>query len=633
MNVRDEVRLGLLQLKNRFVMAPIKTALNLPGGTTTPEAESFYERIGRGGTGLVILEPAAVSPDGVEHPRQLRIHGDRHVAELKRLVEAVHRGGASAVIHLNHAGRAANPKVIGGRPLAPSARVCPTTGAEAAALSNDEIERIIDDFAQAARRAVEAGADAVELQCGHGYLVAQFLSERTNLRNDRWEEGSAFADAVLDGVAAAISGVPLIVRISGKEFVEGGLDPENQTEFLGSLEEKGVSALHVGFGNSCDNPAWYFGHMALPEKPQIDVLRNIRSMTSLPVVITGRMGYPDRIREILDEGLADMIGLGRPLIADPDFPDKMMRGDEESILLCGACLQACLGKVKKGEPIACMGNPWVTEPVSEAAAEPRTVMVVGSGPAGIAAAVTAAERGHGVTLFEQKGHLGGQLAFAIQPQSKTTMSRLLDSMVVRLNRSPVVVHTGTMVTPELVAQENPDVVVLATGTRQHWPEIENLDSQNVITSFEFFERHGLVEGKRILILGAGMVGLEVAEMLLAQGKTVVACRRSDTIGADMDPISRKLLLDRIGNNPQLALMPGTNLTRFTDQNVEGVCDGRGITLDPFDAVILCSGMEPETSLADGLQDYPGEVVIIGDADTPSNIDHAFRQGVAVGNRL
>ncbi len=633
MKVTDALQLQGLSLKNRFVMAPIKTALNKPGGEVTGETVAFYERIAAGGTALITLEPAAVSPDGAEHPKQIRLHDQENIEGLRKLVEAVHRGGALAAVHLNHAGRAANPKVIGGAPVAPSAMACPVTGARAVELSDEAIERIIGDFGAAARRAVEAGADAVELQCGHGYLVAQFLSGRTNRRQDRWAEPLAFAREVLQQVFDGVGSTPVIVRISGKEFVEGGLEPGNLASFLSVLEEFGPAALHVGFGNSCDSPAWYFGHMALPEKPQIDVLRNIRSMTSLPVVITGRMGYPDRIREVLDEGVADMIGLGRPLIADPDFPDKMMRGDEESILLCGACLQACLGKVKKGEPIACMGNPWVTEPVSEPAAEPRTVMVVGSGPAGIAAAVTAAERGHGVTLFEQKDYLGGQLAFAVQPQSKTTMSRLLDSMVVRLNRSPVVVHTGTEVTLELVTRENPDVVVLATGTRQHWPEIENLDSQNVITSFEFFERHGLVGGKRILILGAGMVGLEVAEMLLAQGKTVVACRRSDTIGADMDPISRKLLLDRIGNNPQLALMPGTNLTRFTDQNVEGVCDGRGITLDPFDAVILCSGMEPETSLADGLRDYPGEVVIIGDADTPSNIDHAFRQGVAVGNRL
>ncbi len=633
MNVRDGFQLDRVSLKNRFVMAPIKTALNRPGGQVTANAEAFYERIARGGTALIVLEPTAVSSNGVEHPKQLRIHDDEHVAELRKLVNAVHRGGSLAAIHLNHAGRAANPKVIGGPPLAPSAMACPTTGAEATALSAQEIERIIDDFGAGARRAVEAGSDAIELQCGHGYLVSQFLSERTNGRPDRWGEGLVFAGEVLDRVIAGAGTVPVIVRISGKEFVEGGLDPENQAEFLASLEGRGVSALHVGFGNSCDNPAWYFGHMALPEQPQIDCLKSLRSKTSLPMIVAGRMGYPDRIREVLDGGLTDLIGLARPLVADPDFPDKMMRGDEDSILLCGACLQACLAKVKSGAPIACMANPWVTAEVGQSTDSSKTVMVVGSGPAGIAAAITASQRGHEVSLYEQKKGLGGQFAFAVKPESKNTMSRMLQGMLGRLQRSDVVVHEGTKVSPELIKREAPDAVVVATGAHQRRPEIDGLSQQHVITSFEFFDNSDRIKGDRILILGAGMVGLEVAEMLLAQEKSVVACRRSDIIGADMDAISRKLMLRRIGDHPNLILMPGTTLTAFTNRGVEAVRDGESLVLGSFDTVILCSGMEPENSLADDLQDFPGEVVVIGDADTPSNIDHAFSQGVAAGNRL
>ncbi len=633
MKVTDELSLSRLRLRNRFVMAPIKTALNQPGGRVTGDAAAFYERVAKGGTALVTLEPAAVSADGVEHPRQLRLCEDEQVPEVAKLIQAVHRGGSLCVVHLNHAGRAANPKVIGGPPLAPTAMICPVTGAQATALSDASIERIIGDFKLAARRAVEAGADAIELQCGHGYLVAQFLSQRTNLREDRWGEGAFFAGKVLDQVMEEAGPVPVIVRISGKEFVDGGLDPENQAEFIASLEGRGVAALHVGFGNSCDSPAWYFGHMALPEKPQIDVLKSIRSKTSLPLILTGRMGYPDRIREVLDSGLADMIGLARPLVADPDFPNKMMRGDEDAILLCGGCLQACLGRVKKGEPIACMANPWITEPILKATDRSQTVMVVGSGPAGIAAAITASQRGHQVSLYEQKETPGGQFAFAVQPQSKTAMSRMLKGMLERLHQSKVKVHMGIRVTPELISRENPGVVVVATGAHQHWPEVENLSSQNVITSFEYFEHPEKMNGDRILILGAGMVGLEVAEMLLAQGKTVVACRRSDTIGADMDPISRKILLNRIGSNPNLTLMPGTTLSNFTDEGVEAVQDGNRIVLDPFDTVILCSGMDPEISLAENLSDFQGQIIVIGDADTPSNIEHAFGQGVVVGNRL
>ncbi len=633
MRVGDGFQLGRVSLPNRFIMAPIKTSLNVPGGRVTPDAEAFYERIGRGGTGLIVLEPAAVSPNGVEHPRQLRIHDEEHVVELKKLVDAVHRGGSLAAIHLNHAGRAANPKVIGGPPVAPSAMVCPTTGAQARELSSEEIENLIEDFGRAARRAVVAGVDVIELQCGHGYLISQFRSERTNGRPDRWGDNSAFPGEVLDRVMTAAGTVPVVIRISGHEFIEGGLDPENQAEFVASLEERGVAALHVGFGNSCDNPAWYFGHMALPEQPQIDCLRRLGSKTSLPLIVAGRMGYPDRIREVLEGGLADLIGLARPLVADPDFPKKMMDGEEDSILLCGACLQACLGKVKSGEAIACMANPWVTAPMLPPAGIPRNILVVGGGPAGIAAAVTASHRGHRVSLYEKRERLGGQFAFAAQPQSKTTMSRMLDGMVGRLRRSGAVIHTGTTVSAELIERESPNVVILATGARQRRPQIDGLKGQEVLTSFEFFENTEKVTGNRILVLGAGMVGLEVAEMLLARGKTVVACRRSATIGADMDPISRKMMLKRIGDHPNLILMSGTTLRAFTDDGVEANHDGEEIMLEPFDTVILCSGMEPEISLVDDLQDFSGDVIVIGDAEDPSNIDHAFGQGVAVGNRV
>jgi len=632
MKAGDEFQLQGLRLKNRFVMAPLKTALNHPGGRVSADAEKFYERIALGGTALMILEPAAVSPSGVEHPKQLRIHDEEHVGELRRLVDAAHRGGAVAVIHLNHAGRAANPKVIGGSPLAPSPMKCPTTGANAAALSGEEIEKIVSDFGEAADRAVRAGADALEIQCGHGYLLGQFFSPRTNHREDRWVAGGVFAVEVLKKVMENSRGLPIIARISGSEFVEGGLDPENQQDLLTVFERLRIAALHVGFGNSCDNPAWYFGHMALPEAPQIEVLRKIRASTELPLIFTGRMGDPDRIREVLGASLADLIGLARPLVADPEFPEKMIAGNEDRIMPCGACLQACLSRVRSAQPIACMLNPWQDEE-SATPGNRKRVLVAGGGPAGIAAAVTAARRGHAVRLFEQRKRLGGQFVFAVAPESKSGMSRMLKGMLRRIEHSEVEVHKGVLVTSGLIRDENPDVVIVATGARQRRPDIEGLESRHVITSFEFFEDPGKIRGDRILVLGAGMVGLEVSEMLLAQGKTVVACRRSESIGADMDPISRKMLLHRIGEHPNLRLMPGTTLVAFRDDGVEAIHNGEAVVLEPFDTVVLCSGMEPENTLVEALEGFEGEIIVVGDAGEPSSIEHAFREGVAAGSRL
>ncbi len=633
MPVQGSFSLGGVKLGNRFVLAPVKTALNNPGGKATQEAEAFYRRIAEGGTSLLILEPSAISPEGVEHPKQLRIHKDEHVQELEKLIQAIHEGGALAAVHLNHAGRAANPKVIGGSPLAPSVMMCPTTGAEAMELSHDQIVGIIGDFEAATRRALKAGADFIELQCGHGYLISQFFSSRTNKRSDPWGDNGKFVDEVLGRVMEAAGSTPVIARISGKEFVDGGLDPENQAGLFKLFERKGVSALHVGFGNSCDNPAWYFGHMALPEEPQNMILKKIRSMISLPVIVAGRMGYPERIEKVMEEGLADCIALARPLIADPDFPKKMISGQGDSILLCGACLQTCLKNVKSGAPIACMANPWVTTPTPQPTKKPKRVMVVGSGPAGIAAAAHASERGHEVSLYEQREFLGGQFALAVRPIGKTTMSRVLKGMLDRLARSKVSVHKDLKATPELVEKENPDVLIMATGSRQKIPDIEGIESQYLMTSYEFFEKTKEIQGEKVLVIGAGMVGMEVAEMLLSEGKEVVACRRSDVIGADMDPISKKLMMKRVADNPKLTLMPTTKLIAFTPEGVRAIHKEKDVLLGPFGTTIICSGMESENSLAKALQNFKGAIHVIGDAAEPANIEAAYTQGISIGNRI
>ena len=633
MNVQEKIKLGGIELNNRFVLAPVKTALNSPGGKVTQESQAFYRRIAEGKTALLILEPAAVSPEGVEHPKQLRIHEEEYIKELEKLVLAVHEKGSLVAIHLNHAGRAANPKVIGGSPVAPSAMLCPTTGAEATELSHDQIVQIIDDFGTATGRAIKAGADFIELQCGHGYLVSQFYSTRTNRRNDQWSDKKKFVEAVLDQVMKAAGSTPVIARISGKEFVDEGLDPDNQAELFALFEKKGISAIHVGFGHSCDNPAWYFGHMALPEKPQYEILKKIRSMILMPIIAAGRMGYPERIDQILGEGIADCIALARPLIADPDFPQKMINGQSDTILLCGACLQACLRKVKSAAPIACMANPWVTTPPEQPTPEPKRVMVIGSGPAGIAAAVTASRRGHDVTLYERKSYLGGQFAFAIRPTGKTSMSRVLNGMLGRLERSDVDVHLNQTVTAGLVKEESPDIVILATGARQKLPEIENIESQYHINSFEFFEQTKQVKGDRVLVLGAGMVGMEVAEMLLSMEKEVVACRRSDIIASDMDPITKKLMMKRISDNPKLKLMPSTKLMAFTSEGVRTIHKGVEVILEPFDTIVNCTGVESENVLAESLKEFEGKMYIIGDAAEPSNIEAGYHQGLSIGSRV
>jgi len=404
-NIFGEAELGRLHLKNRIFMAPLKTAFGTPDGRVTDGHLNFYKSISRGGTAAIILEPTAVLLNGKEHPKQLCIHEDRHIAELKKITEVIHSNNALVGCHLNHAGRAANPKATETPPLAPTKMTCPSSGAEAKELTDEQIQEIITAYGDATRRAVESGFDFIEVQAGHGYLISQFYSSRTNQRNDHYgdsiENRLRFAKEVFKQVNDNAGVLPLIARISGKEFVEGGLDVGDLGPLIELIEESGFAALHIGYGNVCDSPPWYFNHMALPEQPQFDILRAIRGVTDLPLIAAGRMGYPDKVQKVIGEGLADFIALGRPLLADPELPSKWESGREEEITYCGACLQGCLTNVKSGNPIGCIVNAEVgTEPLVKAG-EPKKVMVVGAGPAGISAAVTLSRCGHMVTLYDQ----------------------------------------------------------------------------------------------------------------------------------------------------------------------------------------------------------------------------------------
>ena len=633
----DEVRVGGLQLANRFVFAPVKTSLAAVGGNPGEESERFYARIAAGGTALVTLEPAAVDRLALEHPRQLRLFDDSHTEAMARLVAAVHDNGSKAMVHLNHPGRAANPKAIGTQPVSPSAMSCPATGATARELTVEEIAGIPDQFASATIRAVMAGADAIEVQFGHGYLLGQFFSPRTNKRRDEWGNTPAgrlrLPRLVLQRVLAAAGSLPVVVRISGSEFVDGGLTPETMAPLLEMFERHQVAALHVGMGNACDNPPWYFHHMSLPLPAQEQVLAEIRGLTKLKLIAVGRLGNPERIRNILRQNLADLVALARPLLADPSFVNKLLSGREDDIALCGACLQTCLPRVKQAQPITCALNPWTVQDNVTKADSARKVLVIGGGPAGIGAALGAAERVHQVELIEEHDVLGGQFALAVKAPGKQMMATMLASLIRRVARAGVKVTTGIKADADLIIKRTPDVVVLAHGPRPRIPDIPGIHDQHLLTGVEYFEDPGRVEGERVLVIGAGMVGMEAAEQLLQTGHQVVATKRGEEIAPDMDPLSRALMNKRLAGQDRLQVMTGTTVLAFEADKVRLRNQDGEIFLEPFDTVISAAGMEPDESLLSQLQDQSFQTLLVGDAHEPASIEQAFAEGLQTGRTI
>jgi 2,4-dienoyl-CoA reductase-like NADH-dependent reductase (Old Yellow Enzyme family)/thioredoxin reductase len=622
--------LGTLTLANRFVFPPIKTACGTPEGKVTDRQIIFYGQIAHNGPAIVILEPVAVTTDGREHPKQLCVHLDNSVAELEKITRVIHREDRLACLHLNHGGAAANPKASGTLPLAPSAVTCPTTGQSAEALIEAQIETIIDGYNRAARRAEAAGFDLIEIQAGHGYLVSQFLNAKINRRTDSYGTNRlSFAERVFAAVKEGAPRMPLILRISGSEMSpEFGISPDDLAPVLKLAESSGFIAVHVGMGASCFSPPWYFQHSSLPEKPQNDALAWVRSQTDLPIIAAGRMGRPDRVKALRESGQVDLIALGRPLIADPQMIEKWARGNFQDVAACGYCLQGCLHRVRNGEPIGCNLNPEIGNPPLGQTDKPLNVLVAGGGPAGISAAFYLARRGHTVTLAEKEDHLGGQFNLAWQAPGKKTMQDGLDNLKYKVRIHAENVLTGQAVDPGMVKKLSPDLLVWATGAVQNIPAIDGLENQDWMTSLEYFAGRKTVNGPRVLVIGAGRTGLEIAEKLGMAGFEVVATKRTDPIGSMMEMITRKLMLMRLEKLPNVNLMPHTTVKHFSAEGVDVVQDDKAMVLKPFQTIILASGMHPASGPDDEIRRAVPTVETIGDAAEVMDIYAAVHAGYA-----
>jgi len=629
-----EFKLGTAELVNRFVFPPIKLAYGNPNGTVTERQLQFYSQIAREGPAVVILEPVSVTAEGREHPKQLCIHLPESAKELNKIVHRVQKEGRLVCLHLNHAGAAANPKVTGMKPKAPSVVTCPASGQESEPLSEEEIKTIIISYKSAAQKAVEAGFNLIEIQAGHGYLLSQFLNGKVNKRNDRYGQNRLlFAREVVSSVREGAPDVPCIVRISGNEMSpEFGITQEDLLPFLKLAEEMGISGLHLGMGNACFSPPWYFHHGSLLEKPQIDALSWTRAQTSLPLIAAGRMGRRERVEEILEKGLADLVALGRPLIADTELIGKWKKGKDEKIMYCGYCLQGCLHRVRSGEPLGCNLNPEIGLPPLALTPQPMTILVAGGGPAGMSAALHMTRRGHRVTLVEKLDHLGGQFALAWLATGKKSMKEGLESLVRAVKENVASVILDRTVDATLVKELQPDVLVWATGPLQNIPDIRGLSHQHTITALEFFSGKKEVRGPRVLLIGAGRTGIEIVEKLGEGGYEVVATKRTDPIGGMMEMITKNLTLMRIGKMPKVTLMPHTTVRGFSPHTVDVEQDGKAMSLEPFQTVVLSSGMVSAPGPDEEIRKSVSRIEIIGDARDVQDIFTATQAGYQLAMR-
>ncbi len=636
----EPVSLGSLTLPNRTVMTTVKLGYGAPGGAVNDRHVAFYVRRAKAGVGLITTEPMYVTASGRELPSQLGIDDDALLPGLARLVDAVHAAGGRIMAHVNHAGKAANPKLAGERGLVSASAIeCPARGTVPRALSREEIAEIVEAFGAAARRVREAGFDAIEIPFSHGYLIHQFLSPRSNRRDD--EYGGSLANRLRFGreVLAAVrrpvgDGFPIVVRMNARDYAEGGLELADALQIAPAVEAMGVQALSITSGTMCESPPFCLYPAGTPKANLLPAAAEIRKTVHVPVIVAGRIRSPEVAREALAQGQTDLIGLGRAFLADPDWVRKVERGDEDAILLCAACHQGCLGELRQGHGTGCSFNPFTGhegEIEIKPAARPRSIMVVGGGPAGLEAARVAAERGHRVTLYEQEPVLGGQFRIAALPPHKEGFRDVIRYLELMARRAGVTIHTGTKVTPAMVIEKRPDAVVLATGGILLTVHFPGLEQTRWCLAADVLDGAAEVETPSALVIGGGLVGLETADYLAAHGKKVTVVEMLPEAGAGMDPLPKAVLMKRLASRG-VVIHTNTKVVRLGAGQATVEHGGRETSL-PVETVVLAVGVRPNRELPDALAGSGLELHVIGDAAAPRRVVDAIREGFETGRTL
>jgi len=626
-----------LQLKNRIVMPSVASFLVEPDGTMNERAVEHYRLRASGGVGMVITEACAVSPEGVVSAHQARIYDDKFIKGLAGIAEVLRREGAVPAVQIHHGGRQISPKVIGRPPLAPSPLPCPTIRGEVEVLTEDGIHELVKKFGDAAERAVDAGFELMEIHGGHGYLVNQFLSPYSNIREDGYGDSTEgrcrFAVEIIEEIRKRIGNdFPLSFKISAQEFVENGLTVPESIKILKILCSAGLDVVQVSAGNDA-TPEWISQPMYMERACLADSAAMIKEAIDVPVMAVGRINDPVLAEEILSRGMADLICMGRGLLADPELPKKAKEGRLDEIRLCIAC-NNCMESIFKRGRVECLVNPSLGREKEMAiipASSPLKIVVVGGGPAGMNVAWTAAMRGHYVSMYERAGKLGGQIKLGVATEYKRELENLIKFQIVQLKKHKVSVHLETEVTPELIRQIDPDVIILATGSIPIVPKIDGADGPLVVPIDEILSGE-TPKPMRTVIVGGGPTGCETALFLASHGSEVLLTEMGPRLGVGIESINRRVVFRKLKESG-VKIKSSCEVLRILDHGVEINCAENGISVVEAERVMFAVGNRPDETLYNRLSGLGYELHKIGDCMEPRNAKSAILDGAVLGRSL